>query len=139
MQSEQQYNFKDIRKIHTADELVNIVLSKTQRKTPTLLHGGVDIGRARAFYMRKVKFCGGDIHERLDEITQKFPKLDDVHPFYADLINVVVDRDHYKLALGHINSTRGLIDKIAKDYVRLLKYADSHYRCKMLKKAALGR
>lgn len=28
---------------------------------------------------------------------------------------------------------------IAKDYVRLLKYADSLYRCKQLKRAALGR
>ena len=28
---------------------------------------------------------------------------------------------------------------VARDYVRLLKYADSLYRCKMLKRAALGR
>lgn len=28
---------------------------------------------------------------------------------------------------------------VAKDYVRLMKYADSLYRCKQLKKAALGR
>lgn len=31
------------------------------------------------------------------------------------------------------------IDSVAKDYVRLLKYGDSLYRCKQLKKAALGR
>jgi len=68
-----------------------------------------------------------------------FPKLDDIHPFYADLINVLYDRDHYKLALGHISSARNIIDNIAKDYVRLMKYADNLYRCKMLKKAALGR
>lgn len=28
---------------------------------------------------------------------------------------------------------------VAKDYVRLLKYGDSLYRCKQLKRAALGR
>lgn len=28
---------------------------------------------------------------------------------------------------------------IAKEYLRLLKFADSQYRCKQLKKAALGR
>jgi len=32
-----------------------------------------------------------------------------------------------------------LIGKIAKDYVKLLKYGDSLYRCKCLKVAALGR
>jgi len=68
-----------------------------------------------------------------------FPKLEDIHPFFSDLINVLYDKDHYKLALGHIHSCKNLIDNIAKDYVRLIKYGDSLYRCKMLKKAALGR
>lgn len=45
-----------------------------------------------------------------------------MHPFYADLINVLYDRDHYKLALGQLNTARQLIDNIAKDYVRMLKY-----------------
>jgi nucleolar GTP-binding protein len=65
--------------------------------------------------------------------------LDDVHPFYADLINVLYDKDHYKLALGQINTAKHLIDNVAKDYVRLMKYGDSLYRCKQLKRAALGR
>ena len=54
-------------------------------------------------------------------------------------MNVLYDKDHYKLALGHVHSVKNLVDNIAKDYVRLLKYGDSLYRCKMLKKAALGR
>ena len=35
----------------------------------------------------------------------------DVHPFYADLMNVLYDKDHYKLALGQINTAKHLIDK----------------------------
>ena len=31
------------------------------------------------------------------------------------------------------------MENVSKDYVRLLKYGDSLYRCKQLKKAALGR
>ena len=65
--------------------------------------------------------------------------MEDVHPFYADLMNVLYDRDHYKLALGQLNTARHLIDNVSKDYVRLLKYGDSLYRCKQLKRAALGR
>lgn len=109
--------------------------------------------------------------------------LQDIHPFYADLMNVLYDKDHYKLALGQINIAKNLIDKsvcvllllsshsdclvgafssgfrvkaankhlnvvvvvvflprsVAKDYVRLMKYGDSLYRCKQLKRAALGR
>lgn len=89
--------------------------------------------------MRKVKYTQQNFHDRLSQIIQDFPKLDDVHPFYADLMNVLYDKDHYKLALGQLNMARHLIDNVAKEYVRLLKYGDSLYRCKQLKKAALGR
>lgn len=86
-----------------------------------------------------MKFTQQNFHDRLSQIIQDFPKLDDVHPFYADLMNVLYDKDHYKLALGQLNTARHIIDTVAKDYVRLLKYGDSLYRCKQLKKAALGR
>ena len=95
--------------------------------------------RIKAFYMRKVKYTAETIHEKLSFIIDGFPKLNDIHPFFSDLINVLYDKDHYKLALGHVHSCRNLVDNIAKDYVRLMKYGDSLYRCKMLKKAALGR
>lgn len=115
------------------------MLSKTQRKTPTVVHKHYKISRIRAFYMRKVKYTQQNFHDRLSQIIQDFPKLDDVHPFYADLMNVLYDKDHYKLALGQLNMARHLVDNVAKEYVRLLKYGDSLYRCKQLKKAALGR
>jgi len=89
--------------------------------------------------MRKVKFTQSNFSEKLAQILSEFPKLEDVHPFYADLMNVLYDRDHYKLALGQLNTAKHLIDNVAKDYVRLLKYGDSLYRCKQLKRAALGR
>ena len=55
------------------------------------------------------------------------------------LVKRVLFQDHYKLALGQINTARHLIDNVSKDYVRLLKFGDSLYRCKQLKRAALGR
>lgn len=35
----------------------------------------------------------------------------EMHPFFADLINVDVDKDHYKLALAELNAARQLIDR----------------------------
>jgi GTP1/Obg family GTP-binding protein len=63
----------------------------------------------------------------------------DLHPFLSSLMNVLYDKNHYKLALGQLRTARHLIDQVAKDYVRLLKFGDSLYRCKQLKRAALGR
>lgn len=133
------YNFKKITVIPSAKDFIDIMLSKTQRKTPTVVHKQYKISRIRSFYMRKVKFTQQNFHDRLSMIIQEFPKLDDIHPFYADLLNVLYDRDHFKLALGQLNIARHLIDNVGNEYVKLLKFGDSLYRCKLLKKAALGR
>ena len=140
------YNFKSIRVVPTSKDFVDIVLSKTQRQTPTVVHNGWAIQRIRAFYMRKVsqqaagkdtlllptsldlgsgtmhgviwrlqvKYTQSNWHDRLSVILDEFPKVDDIHPFYADLLNVLYDRDHYKLALGQLNVARGLIDKVSQ-------------------------
>lgn len=140
----------------------------------------------------QVKFTQSSWHDKLTKILEDFPKVDDMHPFFGDLLNVLYDRDHYKLALGQLHTARSLIDKVAQgkdqaappsniygnghmvqydaltilaciadlphlfictqcfaleamssasvvcaDYVRLMKYGDSLYRCKELKRAAL--
>ncbi|MCL7045256.1 hypothetical protein MKW94_021008 [Papaver nudicaule] len=134
-----QYNFKKITVVPTGKDFVDIILSRTQRQTPTVVHKGYAINRLRQFYMRKVKYTQTNFHDKLSTIVDEFPRLDDIHPFYGDLLHVLYNKDHYKLALGQINTARNLISKISKDYVKLLKYGDSLYRCKSLKVAALGR
>jgi nucleolar GTP-binding protein len=91
------YNFKKIAPVPTADAFIDIVLTRTQRRTPTVIHPGYKIQRIRAFYMRKVKFTQQTTSERLGALIADFPRLDDIHPFYADLTNVLYDRDHFKV------------------------------------------
>lgn len=134
-----QYNFKKITVVPSCKDFIDIVLSRTQRQTPTVVHKGYAINRIRQFYMRKVRFTQENFQEKLSAIILEFPRLDDIHPFYGDLLHVLYNKDHYKLALGQINTAKNIITKISKDYVKLLKYGDSLYRCKCLKVAALGR
>jgi len=133
------YNFKRITVVPSAKDFIDLILSKTQRKTPTVIHKSYAISRIRSFYMRKVKFTQQNYNERLSKIINEFPKLDDLHPFHADLCNIMYNKDHYKIALGHMNMARNVIDQIGREYTRAMKNADSLYRCKMMKKAALGR
>ncbi|GAW81894.1 nucleolar GTP-binding protein 1 [Plasmodium gonderi] len=133
------YRFKDIKPVVNAKELVDVVLSRTQRKTPTEIHKGFKITRIRNFYMRKVKMCQELFKEKLQMIINDFPKLDDIHPFYSDLANILYDRDHYKLALGQCSYVSKSVVRICHDYIKLLKFSTSLYKCKMLKISALGR
>lgn len=91
------------------------------------------------FYTRKVKFTAETFCEKFQAILEGFPRIQDIHPFHKDLINTLYDADHFKIALGTLSRAKGLIETVSRDYVRLLKYAQSLFQCKSLKRAALGR
>jgi nucleolar GTP-binding protein len=85
---------KAIAPVPTAADFLDIVLSKTQRKTPTVrrgwlrgmeinaqtifqvIHKNFKISRIRNFYMRKVKFTQDTFDEKLSAILNEFPMLD---------------------------------------------------------------
>lgn len=102
--------------------------------TIALLSGGTI-----AFYLRKVKFTEQTFSEKLGAILESFPRLQDIHPFHSALMNTLYDADHFRIALGQLSTAKHLIEQVARDYVRLIKYAQSLFQCKQLKRAALGR
>ncbi|ATY64322.1 nucleolar GTP-binding [Cordyceps militaris] len=131
--------WKDIPPVPTHQEFLDIALSRTQRKLPTQIRAGFKIGRIRAFYTRKVKFTQETFSEKFGSILESFPRLQDIHPFHKDLLNTLYDADHFRIALGQLSTAKHLIETISRDYVRLLKYGQSLFQCKQLKRAALGR
>lgn len=54
-------------------------------------------------------------------------------------MNTLYDADHFRIALGQVSTAKHLIESVSRDYVRLIKYAQSLFQCKQLKRAALGR
>ncbi|KAB2615433.1 nucleolar GTP-binding protein 1-like [Pyrus ussuriensis x Pyrus communis] len=80
-----QYNFKKMTVVPNGKDFIDIILSPTQRQTPTVVHKG---------YM-------------------PFPAF--VSSICGNLLHVLYNKDHYKLALGQINTARNLIGKISKD------------------------
>ncbi|KAE9970175.1 Nucleolar GTP-binding protein 1 [Venturia inaequalis] len=131
--------WKDIAPVPNGTEFLDIVLSRTQRRLPTQIRSGFQISRIRNFYTRKVKYTAETFSEKLTAILDGFPKLADIHPFHRDLMNTLYDADHFKIALGQLARAKTLIETVSRDYVRLLKYGQSLYQCKQLKRAALGR
>lgn len=71
-----QYNFKRIQVVPSANDFIDIILSKTNRKTPTIVHKGYAISRIRQFYMRKVKYTQQNFHDKLSKVLDDFPILD---------------------------------------------------------------
>ncbi|KAL3232251.1 Nucleolar GTP-binding protein 1 [Nakaseomyces bracarensis] len=134
-----QLSWKDIPTVTPANDLLDVVLNRTQRKTPTVIRPGFKITRIRAFYMRKVKFTGEGFVEKFEDILKGFPNINDVHPFHRDLMDTLYEKNHYKISLAAVSRAKSLVEQVSRDYVRLLKFGQSLFQCKQLKRAALGR
>src|ERR1041384_6215570 len=72
--------------------------------------------------MRKIKFTCETFAEKIQAVLDGFPRLADIHPFHRDLLNTLYDADHFRIALGQLNTAKSLIEAVSRDYVRLLKY-----------------
>lgn len=131
------FDFKSIKKV--PQNLSDIVLSATQRRTPTVIRKTHPIPKIRSFYTRKVKYCSNEYTKQLTNIISSFPHVDDIHPFYNDLVNVLYDKSQFKTALGKLNTTKKMIKNVCTEYVRLVKYGTDLYACKQLKVAAFGK
>lgn len=89
--------------------------------------------------MRKVRFTAEGFTEKFNDIISGFPNINDVHPFHRDLMDTLYEKNHYKVSLAAVSRAKTLIEQVSRDYVRLLKFGQSLYQCKQLKRAALGR
>lgn len=121
-----------------AQGLIDICLSKTNRQTPTIIRKHYEITRIRYFYIRKIKHATNEFVTRLEKIVNEFPVIEDIHPFYAELIAILYDKDTYKITLGKLNSVKSKLLDIQNNSIKMIKFADSLYRCKCLKRAGLG-
>jgi nucleolar GTP-binding protein len=125
--------------VFSANDIIDIILSNTQRKTPTIIHQHFSIQRVRQFYIKKIKFVQQKFDLYVKNILKNFPIIDQLDPFYKDLLNILFNRNHYKIALSRLNNSRTIVSKISTNYIRLLKFGNSFYNCKHLKKVAIGR
>lgn len=89
--------------------------------------------------MRKVKFTGEGFVEKFEDLLKGFPNINDVHPFHRDLMDTLYEKNHYKVSLAAVSRAKTLVEQVSRDYVRLLKFGQSLFQCKQLKRAALGR
>ncbi len=72
-------------------------------------------------------------------IVEKLPYIDKVHPFYKDLLDVLIGYDNYKKAVVRLARAIKLIDKIYREYLNLIKVAEDPWEIRSLRKQGVGR
>lgn len=121
----------------------NEVVAKITRRYRKLLEGtrGKIKGEkgVRTNELNKLNIVYNIATEELKKIVYGLPFIDNVHPFYRDLLNVLIGYRNYKNAVTRLARALKLIDKIYNEYLELIKTAPTLREAKRYRREGIGR
>lgn len=109
--------------IPTAEEAIERLMSmykSTESRSPSVLPG---VERLRRLEARRVSATSSWLLNTLNTIAYGMPFLKDLHPFYRELISLMVDVDRYRHSLGKIANAKAAILSIRRDALRMIRSA----------------
>ena len=125
--------------IPSKDELIKIILARyktIEAKAPSTEAGFLKLRRLE---IRRVKETSSYLIKLFRDIAFNMPFLNDLHPFYRELIDLLVDSSKYKHALAKISHVHIAIKSITRDTLFILRTAGSREEILKARKMFLGR
>lgn len=116
--------FSKIKKIHRSEELLDIVFHRASRLNLKVAQRASPIVKARKREATRVRFISANLAEHLRGMVKEFPNLDEVHPFYRDLADILVGIDKLKKVLASIEGAARIIEKIAREKIRVIRFSE---------------
>ncbi|WP_291765662.1 NOG1 family protein [Caldivirga sp. UBA161] len=133
-------NFKStLPYIPNAEEVVRQLISKyksIEAKSPTSLPG---VERLRRLEVARVKGTSGWLLNLFRNIAFNMPFMNDLHPFYRELISIIINIDDYKHSLGKLINSSKAVGSISRDAVRMIKNAQDKDEIVKARKMYLSR
>nr|MDO8081638.1 GTPase [Candidatus Freyarchaeota archaeon] len=116
--------FSKIRNIHRSEELLDIVFHRASRLSLDVSRRASPIAKARKREVARVRFISYNLVEYLESMVKVFPNLDEIHPFYRELADILVGIDKLKEVLASIEGAARVIKKIASQKMRVIKFSE---------------
>lgn len=117
-------NFKStLPYIPSAEEAVRQFINRykaIEARSPTSLPG---VERLRRLESARVKGTSGWLLSMFKGIAYNMPFINDLHPFYRELIGIIISIDEYKHSLGKLTNSSRAINSISRDALRMIKAA----------------
>ncbi|MEM3585696.1 MAG: NOG1 family protein [Candidatus Jordarchaeaceae archaeon] len=117
--------FSKIKRVHRSEELLDIVFHRASRLNLEVPRRASPIVKARKREMARVKFISDSLVEHLVSMIKEFPNIDEIHPFYRDLADILVSVDKLKEVLASIEGAARVIKKIAREKIRTIRFSES--------------
>ncbi|MCY3411408.1 MAG: 50S ribosome-binding GTPase [Candidatus Heimdallarchaeota archaeon] len=130
--------FSNLKAILPAQSILDIAFKKAMKIKPPKMREGAVI-QTRELEINRVNTVNNIISNRLESVVKEFPSINQLHPFYLDLIEIIIDIDELKKILGRIFGSITTIKQISQDIIGEMLVSDQKFQLKNFRKQAFGR
>jgi len=121
------------------DELFQTALERSRKALPEWRGRRDPVRISKRYAKARIESLYDFLAHRFRKIVTEFPNLDELHPFYREMLLMFFDEDEIKKALGGLRGLARVLDKIKVDLIRRLKVAASKKEVYEIRREALGR
>lgn len=122
--------------------LLDSLFNKSRKDAGGKKHDPDFFKSLKSMEIAKIEAIGIKLSDRLAEIIQTTPKMDELHPFYKALVEATIDIDIFKKALFDISSVGKIAKQISKEHIRQIKtvrFSDGEKKVRECAHAFYGR
>jgi len=131
--------FSDMHSELSAEKLIDLAFSRASKKEKTFPKNIPPTVKVKQKEAARVTSVGQLLADRLMKTVKETPKIDEIHPFYKELADVLVGVVKLKKSLGALNWAAKMVDDLAYRYTKRINYAKTINDAANLRKEAYGR
>jgi nucleolar GTP-binding protein len=131
--------FADMHSVLSAEKLIDLAFSRASKKEMTFPKRVPTIVKVKRKEAARVTSVGQLLADRLMKTVKEAPKVDEIHPFYKELADVLVGVIKLKKSLGALNWAAKMVDDLAYRYTKRINGAKTVTDAGNLRKEAYGR
>lgn len=126
----------DIPTVLSSDE----ILDKAFRKASKVdYEGRTKLDTVREINIAKAKVVSDIIVATMGKYVKAFPSLEELSPFYSELVDMSIGRDRLKKSLGAMDWCRGSVARVSKAAIREMGRCTSIARIDEIRRGTYGR
>jgi nucleolar GTP-binding protein len=133
-------DFKRVPPIPSPDEMMDIAFGRATREgNKVYSEGGPQLKRIRKAEVTRVKTAGGVVMDTFKRILNRTPRVDELPPFYQELIGTVVEMDRFRRSLASLDWANGRIKKFIDIYSNRIRRSRDEESIKRHRRDFYGR
>lgn len=108
-------------RVPTVDEVIRGFLAEyksTEAKSPSKLPG---LERLKRLEVARVRRSSRWLMGLVRDVTRGMPFLNDLHPFYRELVSLLIDVNQYRHSLGKVAGVERAVASIAREAISMIK------------------